>query len=164
MSSITLDISDENAISRGITMLQRLMGNAGLAPAPTGATSKGTAATGAAHGKTAGASGQPAASAQAAQPGSTAATGEAGNATSAGSDGQASQGALAGASSSGPASAAGGKELTFDEVKKPFLALSQTKGRPACEAVLGQFKLAKLSDAKPEQWAQLKAAIDKAAA
>lgn len=52
--------------------------------------------------------------------------------------------------------------VTFDELKKAFLALStKADGRAKCQAVLGG--LAKLSDAKPEQYAGILAAIEKAA-
>jgi hypothetical protein len=166
MTTLTLniDLADETGIQRAITALQRLLGNASPAPAPAGAAGAGTAKTGAARGGTGAAPTPAAASAQPQQPGSTAATGEAGNGTSAGSGAPASQGAAAGAQSSGGANAAGAP-VQFDELKKAFLNLStKADGRAKCEGVLKPFGLAKLSEAKPEQYPAILAAIKQASA
>jgi hypothetical protein len=98
------------------------------------------------------------ASAQVAGNGS-AAAGEAGNA--AGSATGTSPSAPT-ASSDKPAESAA---VSFDELKKAFLALStKPEGRAKCEAVLKPFAVAKLSEAKPEQYAAVLAAIVKASA
>jgi hypothetical protein len=153
MTSITLDISSTDSIAHGIGMLQRLLGNANFAgaPAPAGATSSGTAKDGAAHGKTAGAS-SPAAASAPVQPQASTAAAEAGN-------GAAAAGQAVGATSASSPTPADSPAPTFDETKKAFLALSATKGRAACEGVLKPFGIAKLSDAKPEQYAALLYAI-----
>jgi hypothetical protein len=105
---------------------------------------------------TAGASTPAAQSAAAQSQASTAATGEQGNDTPAG------QPAAASTASSTKLDAAAAP--TFDEVKKAFLALStKPNGRALCEGVLKPFALAKLTEAKVEQYGALKAAIDKAA-
>lgn len=84
------------------------------------------------------------------------AAGDAGNASTAGPAAAASP-----ASSPKPEAA---PEVTFDVVKKAFLALStKADGRSKCEAVLKPFKVAKLSEAKPEQYAAVLEAIEKAA-
>lgn len=55
--------------------------------------------------------------------------------------------------------------VTFDELKKAFLGLStKAGGRALCESVLSPFKLAKLSEAKPEQYGDILGLINKAGA
>lgn len=55
--------------------------------------------------------------------------------------------------------------VTFDVLKKAFLALSTKEGgRSKCEGVLKPHGLGKLSEAKEEQYAALLDAINKAAA
>lgn len=62
-----------------------------------------------------------------------------------------------------PSSAA--PDIDFDTIKKAFLKLSTTDGgRAKCEAVLKPHGLAKLSEAKPEQYAEILANIQKAGA
>lgn len=52
--------------------------------------------------------------------------------------------------------------VTFEEVKKPLLALSnRAGGRDKCVAILTSFGVEKLSALKPEQFADAKAAIEK---
>jgi len=157
--TLTLDLADPSGIELAVRNLQLLLGKGpqSSAPARTGAASGGTATAGAAHGQTESASNHAAGSAVDKSQASTAATGEAGNAA-----GAAGHAANAGnASSTKPSAEAA---LNFDkDVKKPFLELNSKKGRPACEAVLKEFGLAKLSEATPEQYAQLKVAIKKAA-
>ena len=54
-------------------------------------------------------------------------------------------------------------EVSFDQLKKAFLGLStKADGRAKCEGVLKPFGLAKLSEAKPEQYAAVLAAIEEA--
>jgi hypothetical protein len=159
--TLNIDLADESGIQRAITALQRLLGNAipTSAPLPAGAASKGTAPAGAARGQTAGASSPTAQSAAAASQASTAATGDTGNAT--GTAG----GQTAGATDVSSSTPAGSPAPTFEEVKKAFIALStKPNGRALCEGVLAPFKLTKLSEAKAEQYAAIKALIDKAAA
>lgn len=116
-------------------------------PAATPAPAAATAPAGPSASTTA-ASSAPAAAAQAAQ-------GDAGNATQGGQTAAAST-----ASSEKPAAAV---EVTFDVLKKAFLALStKADGRAKCENVLKPFNLAKLSEAKPEQYAAVLAAIEEA--
>lgn len=113
---------------------------AGNAPAPTGTTANTPASAPAAAGGSAPA-------------------GEAGNA--AGSATGISPSAST-ASSDKPAES---PAVSFDELKKAFLALStKPEGRAKCEAVLKPFGVAKLSEAKPEQYAAVLAAINKASA
>lgn len=94
-----------------------------------------------------------------APPAAASAAGEQGNAAAA-SPSPASA-AASNVSSSAPSES---PAVSFDEVKKAFLGLSSSKGRAACEKVLALFGLAKLSDAKPEQHANVLAEIKKAAA
>jgi hypothetical protein len=147
--TITLDLADKSGIEQLIHNLSLLLGKTPPAPAPAGAAGKITAPAGAARSQTGGAS---------AQQGSTAATG--------GEAGNAAQGAGQAAGATGASSSTPGESpsVTFDAVKSALLGLVAKKQRPAGEAVLKEFNLAKLSDAKPEQYAQLKAALDKAAA
>jgi hypothetical protein len=75
----------------------------------------------------------------------------------------AADGAASGTST--PAStpaAAPSPALTYDDVKVPFLNLIKAKGRDAGLALLKGFGCEKLPDVKPEQFAEVKAAIDKA--
>lgn len=70
------------------------------------------------------------------------------------------------ASGSTPSSSepSGSPAVTFDELKKAFLALStKAGGREKCEAVLKPFNLPKLSAASPEQYAAVMAEIKKQA-
>lgn len=54
--------------------------------------------------------------------------------------------------------------VDFDTLKKAFLALStKAGGRALCEGVLKPHGLAKLSEAKPEQYAAVLSAIEQAA-
>lgn len=54
--------------------------------------------------------------------------------------------------------------VTFDELKRAFLSLStKPGGRALCEGVLKPFGLAKLSEAKPEQYSAVMAQIAGAA-
>jgi hypothetical protein len=164
MTSLTLniDLADEPGIHRAITALQRLLGNA-IAPSPlanhpVGASGTGTARTGGARGQTGAVSGPAAGSAQGQQQGSTAATGEAGNA--AGSAGQ-----PAGATAASSGTPVESRSVSFDEVKKAFLALStKPNGRALCEGVLKPFNLGKLSEAKADQYGAVLVEIQKAAA
>ena len=55
--------------------------------------------------------------------------------------------------------------VTFDVLKKAFLSLSTKEGgRAKCEGVLKPHGLAKLSEAKEDQYAAILAAIEKASA
>jgi hypothetical protein len=163
MNSITLDISSDDAVHHGISLLQRLAGAAGNAiasVAPGGRTAK----TGDARGWTAAEANPAAASAAAQSQASTAATGDAGNATSAGNADPAPLAAQAAAASTALAPA-GEPTTSFDELKKAFLGLStKPGGRELCIAALKPFNLAKLSEAKPDQYRGLLSAINKAAA
>lgn len=68
-------------------------------------------------------------------------------------------------SSSAEPSTSAAPGVSFDELKKAFLSLStKTGGRTLCEGVLKPLGLGKLSEAKPEQYAALLDAINKAAA
>lgn len=64
-----------------------------------------------------------------------------------------------------PAPAASvGEAVSFDDLKKAFLALpTKAGGREKCEAVLKPFNLPKLSAASPEQYAAVMAEIKKQA-
>jgi hypothetical protein len=120
-------------------------GKPNAAPKPTAATAP------------AGASASPVAGSSAPAAAAPAAQGEAGNAVA---------GAQAGASSAPTASTekpSQSPEVSFEVLKKAFLALSQkANGRALCEGVLKPFALAKLSEAKPEQYAAVLTAINKA--
>jgi hypothetical protein len=97
------------------------------------------------------------ASAQPAASGS-ASAGEAGNAAAA-------AGPVAAAPTASSSTPAASPEVTFEVLKKAFLSLStKAGGRALCEGVLKPFALAKLSEAKPEQYAAVLAQIEKAAA
>lgn len=160
--TLTFDLADPSGIELAVQKLQMLLGKGpqSHAPAPAGAASTATAPAGAAHGQTGGASTHAAASAAAKSQVSTAATGDAGNAA-----GAAGHSATAANASSQKPSGEAAVALNFDkDVKKPFLELNSKKGRPACESVLKEFGLAKLSEATPEQYTALKAAIEKASA
>jgi hypothetical protein len=83
--------------------------------------------------------------------------------TAAGASSQTTAATPASAPTTAPESAAPG--VTFDVLKKAFLALStKAGGRALCEGVLKPHALAKLSDAKEEQYGALLDAINKAAA
>jgi hypothetical protein len=92
-----------------------------------------------------------------AQPAAVVGAGEAGNAhVAAPQGGSSAQTASTDKQSASP-------EVTFDVLKKAFLALStKAAGREKCEAVLKPFGLAKLSAATPEQYAAVLAEIEKA--
>lgn len=84
-----------------------------------------------------------------------AAAGDAGNATA----------AAAGAQTASSSAASESSAVTFDELKKAFLALStKPGGREKCEAVLKPFGLVKLSNATVEQYPAVLAEIQKASA
>lgn len=87
-------------------------------------------------------------------------------AVAAGDAGNAHVAAHQGGTSAQPASTgkpSASPEVTFDVLKKAFLALStKAAGREKCEAVLKPFGLAKLSAATPEQYAAVLAEIEKA--
>lgn len=63
-----------------------------------------------------------------------------------------------------PAAADAPKALTYDSIKEPFLALVKNKGREAGVEVLKSFGAEKLPDIKPEKFADVLAAITRAAA
>jgi hypothetical protein len=64
-----------------------------------------------------------------------------------------------------PSAASPSEAVTFDQLKKAFLSLStKDGGRAKCEGVLKPFGLAKLSEAKDDQYAAVLAAIEKASA
>jgi len=129
------------------------------APAAGKSKPAATAAQTAAATAPAGASASPTAASSAGSAAAPAAQGEAGNAASAAGSPAA---AASPASSSTPAAS---PEVTFDMLKKAFLALStKADGRAKCEGVLKPFGLAKLSEAKPEQYAAVLAEINKASA
>jgi hypothetical protein len=70
---------------------------------------------------------------------------------------------VAAASPSDAADAA--EAITFDALKKAFLALStKPDGRDKCQAILKPYNFARLSDAKEEHYGALLEAINKAAA
>lgn len=107
---------------------------------------------------TAGASASPTAAPSAQTAAAPAAQGEAGNAA------QAAGPSAAVSPASSSAQGASG-EVTFEQVKKAFLALStKADGRAKCEAVLATVdpKPARLSEAKPEQYPALLKAIEEA--
>lgn len=157
-ATITFDISDESAIQRAISTLQRIAGNVLPAPAPAAASGQRTAKAGAAPSPTAGASSPTAASAATPSQASTAATGDTGN-------GAAAAGPAAAATTASSAKPDAAPEVTFDSLKKAFISLStKPNGRALCEGVLKPLSLGKLSEAKPEQYAQLMTAIEKASA
>lgn len=54
------------------------------------------------------------------------------------------------------------KQLTYDDVKAPFLALVKNKGREAGVALLKKFGAEKLPDVKPEQFQAVLDAIKEA--
>lgn len=87
-------------------------------------------------------------------------------AVAAGDAGNAHAAAHQGGTSAQPASTdkpSASPEVTFDVLKKAFLALStKAAGREKCEAVLKPFGLAKLSAATPEQYAAVLTEIEKA--
>lgn len=56
------------------------------------------------------------------------------------------------------------KELAYDDIKVPFLALISAKGRDVATKLLAEFGAAKLPEVKPEQFGAVLAAIQKAAA
>lgn len=122
-------------------------------------------------GKPGAAAGSPASptAAPSAQPAAAAAAkGEAGNVAAASPSPAAAAASTASTSAPSPsaATAGNGEGVTFDVLKKAFLALSsKANGRALCEGVLGTVepKLGKLSEAKPEQYAGLMDAIKKAA-
>lgn len=123
------------------------------------ASGPGTAKDSAAPEKTAKDPSPAAASAAGASSPSTAATSE-GNAAAA-----SSTPAAAGASTASSSGGAASPEVSFEQVKKAFLALStKPGGRALCEGVLKPFGLAKLSEAKAEQYAAVLTAINKAGA
>jgi len=128
----------------------------GPAPVPSSAA---TAAPADAPKQTAAAS-TPAAAHAAAQSQASTAAGEQGNGAAA-SPSPATDAASTASSSEPSASPA----VSFDELKKAFLALStKAGGREKCEGVLKPFNLPKLSAAAPEQYAAILAAIQKASA
>lgn len=89
----------------------------------------------------------------------------AGGSAQAGDTGNAT-GAAAGAQTASSSAASGSPEITFDVLKKAFLALStKAGGREKCEAVLASVepKPAKLSAATPDQYPALMTAIEEAA-
>jgi hypothetical protein len=123
------------------------------AAAPAAASGKATVKESAAPSKTADES-TPAVQTAAAQP--QASTAAEGNAAAAPSAQEAT--AASAASSAEP-------EVDFDTLKKAFLALStKDGGRAKCEGVLKPHGLAKLSEAKPEQYGALLTAIHQASA
>lgn len=68
------------------------------------------------------------------------------------------------ASTASSSAASGSSEVSFDSLKKAFLGLStKAGGRALCEGVLRPYGLAKLSEAKPEQYAAILKAIEEAA-
>jgi hypothetical protein len=137
-------------------------GKAATAPAGQAASQTAASSAPAAVAKAAGDAGNAAststpATVQGAAAGS--AAGEAGNVAGGGQSAPAST-----ASSDTPAAS---PAVTFEALKKAFLALStKADGRAKCEAVLASVdpKPARLSEAKPEQYAALLAAIEKASA
>lgn len=129
------------------------------APAPARAPSPATTAAPAAAPKPTAAVPSPAAADAAAPSQASTAAGDQGNGAAA-SPSPAPVDAST-ASSSAPAES---PAVTFDQLKKAFLGLStKADGRAKCEGVLKPFGLAKLSEAKPEQYAQVLAEIEKAA-
>lgn len=129
------------------------------APAPTTGKAKPAATPAPAAAATAPA-GAPASATEASSAPSAAApaAGEAGNAAAA-----AGQPAAAAPASSPKPDAA--PEVTFEQVKKAFLALAtKPDGRAKCEAVNKAFGVAKLSDIKPENHAAALAEIEKVGA
>jgi hypothetical protein len=156
MTSITLDISSTDSRHRHAAAPAGKREPVAPAPAPAGAS--GTVLPGLALrvGRRAARPAPLPHLRQGQQQGSTAATGEAGNAAAAAGQLPVQRLLLRHARRI-PA-------VTFDEVKKAFLALSKPKGRALCEGVLKPFGIAKLSDAKPEQYAALLAAIEQAIA
>lgn len=89
--------------------------------------------------------------------------------TAAGEQGNAAAASSAPAASDAPAvsssEASASPEVSFEQLKKAFLGLStKANGRALCEGVLKPFGLAKLSEAKPEQYAAVLAEIQKASA
>lgn len=143
------------------TVMAALAGNALGASALVNKDASGprTATAGAARGQTAGAPSPTAQSAAAASQASTG--GDAGNEQSTAGRSAGQPAAATSASSSTPAAS---PAVTFDTLKKAFLALStKPGGRALCEGVLKPFTLGKLSEAKEEQYAQLLVAIEQAA-
>lgn len=132
----------------------------GRAAAPSKAT---TAAQADAPKQTAAAS-TPAADAAAGQSQVSTAAGEAGNAgADAPQAGSSAPTASTEKSSASVETAGGGEPVTFDQVKKAFLALAQKpNGRALCEGINKTFGVAKLSDNKPENYAAVLAEIQKA--
>lgn len=97
-------------------------------------------------------------------------SGEAGNASAAAQPAASSAQTASTGTQSGSAATAGGElpadeKEAFEVVKKVFLALgSKAGGRDKCMEVLTPFGLSKLSEAKPEQYAAILAALKKASA
>lgn len=160
--ALHIDLKDRAGLAETISLLQMFMGKGLTAAPPAAAASTGTVKAGAALGQTAGAHAQAAASAADQSQVSTAATGDAGNATSGGNAAQAFPNAAAAASPQALNATAAAAEVTFDVLKAAFLAYNSKNGRPATEAMLKGFGLGKLSEAKPEQYAAIKAEMEKA--
>ena len=75
----------------------------------------------------------------------------------------AAAGPAAAASTASSSTPAESPEVSFEVLKKAFLALStKADGRAKCESVLKPFGVAKLSESKPEQYAAVLAAIEAA--
>jgi hypothetical protein len=132
---------------------------AGPSASPPAAPSAPPAAAAGADAGNASASTATQASAQPAAAGSAASAGEAGNGAAASAS--PATGAASTASSSEPS---GSPAVSFDELKKAFLALStKPGGREKCEAVLKPFGLPKLSAANADQYAAILAEIKRQA-
>jgi hypothetical protein len=155
-ASITLSCSSPEELRNALATFG--IGAANDAQATTGNVQSAKGAT-APAGKPASQAAEPSA-APAAEP---AAQGEAGNGAAASQP--SATAAASSASSSAESTSPDGEAVTFDELKKAFLALSaKADGRAKCEAVLASVdpKPGRLSEAKPEQYAALLDAIKKA--
>jgi hypothetical protein len=147
--TLTLDLADPSGIELAIRNLSLLVGKG---PAASPAAGQRTAPAGGAPAPTGAAKAPTAASAGGQSQASTAATGEAGNAAT---------GAGQAAGASAASSQKDAVELTFDVVKKAVLDLGGRKnGRDRVMAIYKPFGIEKLPEAKPEQYAAIKAAVD----
>lgn len=153
--SVSISAPSLSSLQEVVGKLQPTEAANDTAPAPAPGKSK-PAGTQTAATAPAGSPASPTAASSAPAAAAPAAQGDAGNATPAAGQPAAAQTA----SSEKPAGAA---EVSFDTLKKAFLALStKADGRAKCENVLKPFGLAKLSEAKPEQYAAVLAAIEEA--
>jgi hypothetical protein len=146
----------------GKSVAEVMLGNSN-APARGAAPSQATTAAPVDAPKQTAAASTPAAETAAPPSQASTAAGEAGNADAAAPQGGTSAQPASSQPSTASAETAGGEPVTFDVLKKAFLALStKAAGREKCEAVLKPFGLAKLSAATPEQYAAVLAEIEKA--